>query len=88
MTSQTVRTCSRIWSEGARVCPGKKFSQVEYIALIAVLFRSHRVFPVIEGQESEADARQRALAVTMNSHYFLTLRMSDPGKVALAWRPI
>lgn len=27
------------WSEGVRICPGKKFSQVEFVASIAGLFR-------------------------------------------------
>lgn len=34
------------WSEGARSCPGNKFAQVEFVATIATLFRSHCVQPV------------------------------------------
>ncbi|KAI1485519.1 hypothetical protein F5X96DRAFT_659588 [Biscogniauxia mediterranea] len=35
-----------VWSEGARDCPGRKFSQVEFVATIASLFRDWRVNPV------------------------------------------
>ncbi|KAI1778869.1 putative cytochrome P450 [Hypoxylon cercidicola] len=34
------------WSEGTRDCPGKKFSQVEFVALMVGLFRRWRVDPV------------------------------------------
>lgn len=48
------------WSYGERVCPGKRFSQVELAATLAVLFRSHRVDPVSEQGETLAEARKRA----------------------------
>lgn len=56
------------WSGGPRVCPGKKFSQVEIVAMTAVLLRSYSVKPmVVPGKlvATEADA-QRELMRVMN----------------------
>lgn len=33
------------WAYGHRVCPGNKFSQVEIVATLAVLFHNHRLHP-------------------------------------------
>ncbi|KAK4206941.1 cytochrome P450 [Rhypophila decipiens] len=50
------------WSEGARDCPGRKFSQVEFVATMAVLFRHWRVEPMLLEGEVDADAaRERVL---------------------------
>lgn len=43
------------WSEGMRDCPGRKFSQVEFVATMTVLSREWRVDPVpLEGETIEA----------------------------------
>jgi cytochrome P450 len=34
---------SNPWTVGPRVCPGKKFSQVEFVAVIARLFQKERL---------------------------------------------
>lgn len=47
------------WATGQRLCPGKKFSQVELVAVLAVLFRSYTVRPETLAGESLADARKR-----------------------------
>ncbi|KUI54695.1 putative cytochrome P450 6a18 [Cytospora mali] len=45
------------WSEGARDCPARKFSQVEFVATVATLLRDWRVDPVaIDADESLAEA--------------------------------
>lgn len=49
------------WSEGTRDCPGRKFSQVEFVAIIAVLFLSWRVDPVINPGETLDAARKRVM---------------------------
>jgi cytochrome P450 len=56
------------WSGGPRVCPGKKFSQVEIVAMTATLLKSYSVKPmVVPGKlvASETDA-QRELMRVMN----------------------
>ncbi|KAM6536020.1 hypothetical protein FALCPG4_005541 [Fusarium falciforme] len=47
------------WSGGPRVCPGKKMSQVEFVAIIATLFRTCRVEPVVKPAETMEQARER-----------------------------
>lgn len=49
------------WSDGARDCPGRKFSQVEAVATIATLFKDWRVDPVTNPGESLEVARERVL---------------------------
>jgi len=45
------------FSSGPRVCPGKKFAQVEFVAVIARLFRRHRCSPVLLEGECWLDFR-------------------------------
>lgn len=40
------------WANGPRICPGKKFSQVEFVAVISCLLRRYRVEPVLLQGES------------------------------------
>ncbi|KAK4035197.1 cytochrome P450 [Parachaetomium inaequale] len=49
------------WSEGARGCPGKRFSQVEWAAFLAAMFRDWKVEPQRRAGETFADARTRVL---------------------------
>ncbi|KAI0402397.1 cytochrome P450 [Xylaria palmicola] len=49
------------WSEGSRDCPGRKFSQVEFVATIATLVRDWRFDPATGPGETIDDARQRVL---------------------------
>ena len=73
------------WSDGPRICPGKKFSQVEFVAVIAVLFRQYSVKPAVLEGESEDDAKRRVLATVEDSQVKVTLQMRQPKSVALVW---
>lgn len=73
------------WSEGARGCPGKKFAQVEFVATMATLFRSHRVQPVPRRGETLDQARTRVLNVVKDTRMQLLLQMRDPNSVAVTW---
>jgi hypothetical protein len=76
------------WSSGPRVCPGKKFAQVEFVAAIAVLFRNHGVRAVSLEGESQGETRARVLQVVNDSAVGMsapTLRMRHPEKVELVW---
>ena len=74
------------WSEGVRNCPGKRFAQVEFVAVMATLFQSHVAEPVPRGSESLDKARERVLAVVKDSNVKLLLQMRDPGSVRVRWR--
>jgi cytochrome P450 len=73
------------WAHGPRICPGKKFSQVEFTAVIACLLRRHRVEPVLLGEESRPKASERILKVVEDSDLEVTLKMKHPEKVKLRW---
>jgi cytochrome P450 len=73
------------WSYGERVCPGKKFSQVELAATLAILFQNHRVHPVPENGESLGGARRRAQNVSLDVQMTLLCEMFKPERVGLRW---
>ena len=73
------------WSDGAQNCPGKKFSQVEFVAVIACLLGQHRVRPLRKEGESIEGAQKRMIAVCENSGLTVLLRMRDADRVKLVW---
>lgn len=75
------------WSGGARDCVGRKFSQVEFVAVIATLFRDWRVYPVPREKETEEGARKRIpYQIENDSAPVLLLQMLHPERSPLAWR--
>jgi cytochrome P450 len=89
LDDETVKTPVRgsyvPWAEGSRICPGKKFSQVEYVAVIARLLRNHRIEVVKNSTETDEQARQRALSQIQNSDVKITLQMRSPESVQLSF---
>lgn len=75
------------WTLGPRVCPGKKFSQVEFVAVLATLLRDHRVKPVLRAGETTDQARRRMLAVIEDSEVLVTPRIRRPEAAAVFWVP-
>ena len=73
------------WASGPRVCPGKKFAQVEFVALMARLFRNHRVKVVLMEGECEHELKKRVIDTVEDSKLGMTLRMNHPERVTLAW---
>jgi cytochrome P450 len=76
------------WSHGERICPGKRFSQVELAAVLAVLFRTHGVEVVPEKGESEVEARTRAGRVSLDIQQSLLNEMYQPERVGLKWNEV
>ncbi|KAI1363650.1 cytochrome P450 [Xylaria arbuscula] len=77
------------WSEGDRSCPGKKFSQVEFVATMAILFKDWRVSPQLFGKERDIDARKRLLRlIETDSAQVLLLQMLHPERAPLCWSKI
>ncbi|PQE10518.1 cytochrome P450 protein [Rutstroemia sp. NJR-2017a BVV2] len=72
---------------GQRVCPGKKFAQVELVAVLARLFGKWTVVPDPENGETLEQARNRAwkssLIVDHQGH--MLHEMVNPESVALKW---
>ncbi|KAI9650534.1 hypothetical protein NHQ30_000550 [Ciborinia camelliae] len=73
------------WSDGVRPCPGKKFSQVEFVAAMVALFKRHRVEIVLEDGETQEQAKQRVIDVVKDNVVVLLLQMRSPEKVGLRW---
>ncbi|KAH7304170.1 cytochrome P450 [Stachybotrys elegans] len=74
------------WSGGPRDCIGRKFSQVEFVAVMASLFRQWRVDPVLAAGETAEVAHKRILnVIEMDSAPVLLLQMLHPERVPLTW---
>jgi cytochrome P450 len=75
------------WAWGQRVCPGKRFSQVELVAVLATLFRNWRVEIVPEGQETLEQARKRGWASSLKVDHqdHMLHEMVNPESVGLVW---
>ena len=72
------------WAEGGHNCPGNKFSQVEFVAVMAKLLLHHRVRAVFEPGETRGQTRHRILATTQDVDLQLLLRMKDADQVRLS----
>jgi cytochrome P450 len=75
------------WATGQRVCPGKKFSQVELVAVLAYIFRSYTVQPKTQNGESIEQARRRIFetSLTINHEGKMLYEISHPETIALVW---
>ncbi|KAL9608972.1 MAG: hypothetical protein Q9167_006223 [Letrouitia subvulpina] len=73
------------WSGGARVCIGKKFSQVEFVAVMATLFFNHRVQPIAAKSETQDLARKRIMRIVEDSLLRMTLQVRRPSLAAVSW---
>ena len=75
------------WSEGARDCPAKKFSQVEWVGILAALFREWKVEPRQLENETFAETRTRVLNfIEENTDYGgLLLQLMHPERLPLVW---
>ncbi|KAI9845422.1 MAG: hypothetical protein M1837_004900 [Sclerophora amabilis] len=76
------------WSDGPQSCPGKKFAQVEFVAVIACLLRDHRVRVVPQEGEDFEKTKERISAVLEDCDLGLLLRMRDADSVKLAWERV
>jgi cytochrome P450 len=71
------------FSSGMRECPGKKFAQVEHVAVMTSIFRSNTIEPAVRDGETIEAARQRALNAINNTGMVLLLQMLAPEQVPL-----
>ncbi len=76
------------WSDGPQNCPGAKFAQVEFVAVLACLLHDHRIEIVQKPGESAEMAAKRALTTTEDCDMELLLRMRDADKVHLKCRRV
>jgi hypothetical protein len=62
---------------------GVKFSQVEFVAVVACLLREKRLFVAPNASESSDDMARRVRNVTEDCDFQLLLRMKYPEKIRL-----
>ena len=74
------------WSDGPQNCPGAKFSQVEFVAVLACLLRGHRVGAIGEPHESEERLKERIMATVNDCDMQMLLRMRDADRIRLTCR--
>jgi cytochrome P450 len=75
------------WSAGVRSCPGQRVSQVEFVAVMAGLFRDWKMKPVPEFGEDDAMSRNRIQRlVDQETVMVLLLQLLHPGKAVLTWK--
>jgi cytochrome P450 len=76
------------WAIGQRVCPGKKFSQVELVATLAYMFRNYTVHPKPLVGETLDQARQRIFKTSLEIEHEgkILHEMRHPETIALTWR--
>jgi cytochrome P450 len=71
------------WADGPQVCPGLKFSQVEFVAVLACMFQSCKIEIIrLEGEGEEA-MRERVMKVLNDVDFQLLLRMKNAERVQL-----
>lgn len=75
------------WATGQRVCPGKKFSQVELVAMLATIFRDYTVSPHPNEGESLDEARRRIFRTGMEIEHQGSIlhEIRRPGSISLSW---
>lgn len=75
------------WAWGQRVCPGKRFSQVELVAALASLFKNWRVQPEPNKGETMNQARKRVWATSLLTDHqgHMLHEMVNPESVGLKW---
>ncbi|KAF2821233.1 cytochrome P450 [Ophiobolus disseminans] len=71
------------WSDGPQNCPGRKFSEVEFVAVLALLMRNLALSIVKSGGEAEEMGRKRAMDVVDDCDMQLLLRMRDADQLKL-----
>jgi len=76
------------WSEGPQNCVGKKFSQVEAAAVLACVFRAHRIRVKAGVGETENISRRRAQDCVDDVNYDFLLKMNHPERVKLECIPV
>ncbi|KAL2273597.1 hypothetical protein FJTKL_04194 [Diaporthe vaccinii] len=71
------------WSLGARNCPGKKFAQVEFVAVMSYVLRLYKVEAIPLEGETPRDTRERIWDWTQESKAEVTINFREPEKYAL-----
>ncbi|KAF1949006.1 cytochrome P450 [Byssothecium circinans] len=76
------------WAIDQHVCPGKKYSQLELVAVIAKAIGEYEVLPALCPGESVEEARRRLIHIAMETESKTLLNdIKNPESAALVWKP-
>lgn len=76
------------WSDGPQNCPGNKFSQVEFVAVMASLLRDHRLSAAGSPDETFEQMRERVLETVNDVDQQMLLRMKNADRIRLLCRRV
>lgn len=76
------------WSDGPQSCVGMKFSQVEFVAVLACLFQRHDVQAVKKPGETDRQMEMRIQAVVDDSNAIPLLKMLHSERAKLGLRAL
>lgn len=75
------------WMFGPRVCPGKKFSQVEFVGIIAQIFSQYRIEVLRLGEESKEIATKRLMRVLDGKYFNVSTHIRQPEDASVYFVP-
>ncbi|KAI0190105.1 cytochrome P450 [Astrocystis sublimbata] len=76
------------WGEGPQICPGKKFAEVQAVAVLACLLNTHRLSVKKAPGEDERAAMNRATECSNDIYLEMLIRLRDADSVNLVCRQI
>ncbi|KAF2877804.1 cytochrome P450 [Massariosphaeria phaeospora] len=76
------------WSDGPQNCPGMKFSQVEFVAVLAMLLRDHRLKVEANDGESPEEVLERTWRVANDCNAHIILQMNNPSQLRVRFEDI
>ncbi|KAI1391585.1 putative cytochrome P450 [Hypoxylon trugodes] len=71
------------WGEGPQICPGKKFAEVETVAVMAYLFKAHRLEVKKHTGETDSEVRKRIDDCLDDMDLEMLVRLRDAYRVTL-----
>ncbi|KIV80030.1 hypothetical protein PV11_07564 [Exophiala sideris] len=73
------------WSFSPIICPGKKFSQVEFVAVVAYILSRYRIEPYQEPGESKEAASARVVGVLDEKYFNISTHLRRPEAAKLSF---
>lgn len=79
MPSDTDNAMFLAWVFGPRVCPGKKFSQVEFVAVVAQILSQYRIEVLIKEGQTAEEAKRQLSGVLGEKIFNVSTHLKRPG---------
>ncbi|KAI3392482.1 hypothetical protein diail_5646 [Diaporthe ilicicola] len=76
------------WGEGPQICPGKRFAEVEEVAVYASIFKGHRLLVKREAGESDDAAHRRIDSCLNDVDLEMLVRLKDADRVKLLCKAV